>query len=67
MSPKDMGEMLKLIREEREMSVTELAEALKMNKDTVERSEEGRGAHVFAALFKACLKFKYKATIEIKS
>jgi DNA-binding XRE family transcriptional regulator len=67
MSPEDMGEMLTIIREVNKLSEGEMADKLKITEDTYKKCEQGRGAHVFNALFKACLKFKYKATIEIKA
>lgn len=67
LNPDDLGEMIKMVREEKALSVEGLAAEIKVSPDTIKSVEEGRGAHVFSVLYKMCRRFKLKTTLLIKS
>ena len=68
MSPTDLGEICKRIREEHlEMSQEDLAIAVDVKLPTLQAVEQGKGNHVYNTLMKICKKYKLKTACLIKT
>ena len=65
MSKEDMGEIIKLVREDKGLGQEEFAEEVECTLQILKSSENGKGAHVYGTLIKVCKKYNLETKISV--